>query len=531
MGDSVDVITEPLGGGVLARLALSGSAPPGLYAATPHGAPAWRARADEVRRDFPTAAWLDTLAPAVQASGPAARRLARAAREGGVLVTTGQQPGLFGGPIYTWSKALSALALADAIEEATGIPTAPVFWAATDDTDFAEASWTTVAVPGGAETIHLPPPGPENVPMSEVPLGDVSHLIAHLERGAGAAAYAPALDATRRAYRAGQTVGSANVELLRTILEPLGIAVLDASHPATRAAAAAYLQRALGHSAEIERALIARRGEIEACGADPQVAVVEGLSLVFVKDGAGKRRLRNDEAAAFARAPNDRELSPNVLLRPVIERAILPTVAYVAGPGEISYFAQVSAVAAALEMPAPLALPRWSGTIIEPHIARILARYDLAPEDLRELNTAETRLAAAAVPTWIGETLADLRASVESVAGRLAGPPDGRDALVPPEVVEGARNQLLHRVERLQRRYVAAAKRREATALADLGTARGALYPGGKRQERALNFIPLLARHGPDLLEQMRARASERMSTVAGLERAGSTAASLTPSV
>jgi bacillithiol synthase len=109
----VRVITEPLGGGPLARAALAGEAPDAWF-----GGPApraWRARVEATRAAHP-AGWLAAIAPALgPARGAAAERLARAADGAGVVVTTGQQPGLFGGPIYTWTKALSALALADAV--------------------------------------------------------------------------------------------------------------------------------------------------------------------------------------------------------------------------------------------------------------------------------------------------------------------------------------------------------------------------------------------------------------------------------
>jgi len=518
---SVEVRTEPLGGGELTRLALSGSAPADWYPPAPRGAGEWRRRADGVAAGGPSSpGWLHALAPAIDARGAAAERLERCARDGGVLVTTGQQPGLFGGPIYTWSKAVSALALADAIENATGVPTAPLFWAATDDADFAEASWTMVAVRGGVEMLQMPRTGSGELPMARTPLGDVSRLLEQLQLGAGSAAYAGALDAVRAAYAPGDTVGGAYVALLRDLLSPLGIAVLDASHPAAATAALPHLRLALAHAAEVAHALAVREREMAAHGLEPQVAAVEGLSLVFATGADGKRRIPIAEAVDAGGGGPRGTLSPNVLLRPVVERAILPSAAYVAGPGELAYFAQVSAVADALQMARPLAVPRWSATIIEPHVARILARHALTPDDFRRPDAVETRLARAAIPPPVAATLDELRAAVTALTLRLESSDGAAPPAVPGTVVEGARRQLLHRIDRLERRYVAAAKRREVELMTELATARGALFPRGKRQERALNFIPLLARYGPPLLDMMRARAASEMAAVAGLEPA-----------
>src|SRR6478672_3971348 len=164
-----EIITQPLVLQSVAQTAMSGKAD-ARYEPRPSGKDGWTSRAREVIGSVP-ADWLDQLAPAFEATGDAAKRLARSANGKGIVVTTGQQPGLFGGPVYTLSKALSALALAERLESECGVPVAPVFWAATDDADFAEASSTAVAVPGGAERLALMPAVAHPLPMSRMPLG------------------------------------------------------------------------------------------------------------------------------------------------------------------------------------------------------------------------------------------------------------------------------------------------------------------------------------------------------------------------
>ncbi|HJU75825.1 MAG TPA: bacillithiol biosynthesis BshC, partial [Gemmatimonadaceae bacterium] len=153
--DEPRVTTESLGGGPLARLAIEGRAPDDWYARRPCSPNEWRERALEARSRAP-AGWADRLAPAFVHRDASAARLKKVVAENGIVVTTGQQPGLFGGPIYTTAKALSVLTLADAIQNATGIPTAPVFWAATDDADFAEAASTVVVIDGTPQELRIP---------------------------------------------------------------------------------------------------------------------------------------------------------------------------------------------------------------------------------------------------------------------------------------------------------------------------------------------------------------------------------------
>lgn len=443
--------------------------------------------------------WLEPLSPAL-GTGASIERLTRAAR-GGFVVTAGQQPGLFGGPLYTWWKALSALALADALENSTGLPVAPVFWAATDDSDFTESSTTVVATAEGASLIEMAEPDGIGVALAQVGLPDLEAELDALALAAGSASNSDVLAEVRRAYSKGNTVGGAYVQLLRSILEPMGIAVIDAAHPAVRSAAHPVIARALERSEEIDAALKSRAQDLRSAGHSVQVKIVEGRSLAFAESGGRRERIKIRDGAGIASAAQAGALGPNVLLRPIVERSILPTVAYLGGPAETAYFAQVTAVADALQVPAPVVLPRWSGYAVEPRIDRILERYDLAAEDFRDPHAVETRLAKASLPAGLSQRLAELRSSLEQAIGNLSATKG--DEIVPPSVPEGLRRNIAHRLDRLERRYTAGAKRRGSEALRDAAIARGSLFPLGKPQERALNAIPFIARYGDEFIDSV----------------------------
>jgi uncharacterized protein YllA (UPF0747 family) len=259
--------------------------------------------------------------------------------------------------------------------------------------------------------------------------------------------------------------------------------------------------------------------EIADAGYDAQVDDARGLSLVFADDERGKTRL----SVADARRASGAEagtLGPNVLLRPVVERFLLPTVTYAGGPGEIAYFAQVSAVAEALGAEAPLVVPRWSCTLLEPHVERILDRLGLAIADLADPHAAETRMARESLPDPVRRALDDLRAGISKGTASLARSATGESpSLIPPAVAEGLERTLLGRVARAERRVVAAQKRLAESTMRDVATARGALFPFGTRQERALNLLPTLARHGVGLLEDMRAAAESHAARILGGRR------------
>jgi uncharacterized protein YllA (UPF0747 family) len=492
------VITESLGGSALSRAARAGQLPE-WYRPTPRGSE-WSAYADEVRQSVSTN-WFEQLSPAFSASGAAAERLKRSAGGKGIVVTTGQQPGLFGGALMTFVKALAARGLADVLQETLGIPVAPVFWAATDDADFDEAAVVSVALDGGARELCLEQRTPAGTPMARVPLAgrELESLTASLIDACGSAPHRSYLEAALSAYRDGATVGDAYVALLRHVLEPLEIAVIDASHPAVMSAGSPLLRRAAQASETVATALDRRADEMRARSFEPQVEKVAGLSLVFSNTSRTKRRLTLSEAAALDATSSPR-LSSTVLLRPVLERSILPTAAYLGGPGEVAYFGQVTAVASALGAPIPLVLPRWSSTILEPRIQRMLDALGAEPSALADPHALESRLARERMPDDVASALAATRRALAAQTDALRKTAEG---LVPDRAVEGLRRSIDHHVDRMERRLLAGVKRRESDLMRTLATVRGSLYPHGIRQERKLSFIPLLARYGPPLVDQM----------------------------
>lgn len=511
------LITEPLGGSALSVAVQTRGLPAGLQPWFPSSPRDWKEHTALVRGGAATS-WYDTLGPAFGASGAAAKRIERSANGQGIVVTTGQQAGLFGGPLYTLAKALTALGLADSLEQELGIPVAPVFWAATDDADFLEASVAHVADADGLRELTLAARPAAGTPMSAAQLGDTAALVDALRKACGSAAHAGFFRLASESFVRGRTVGDAYVSFLRGLLEPLGIAVMDSCHPAYRDAARPMLTEALERAPEIARATSARAGAIQALGFDPQVEDDRGLSLVFAIESGVKRRLSLDEASAFT-SHSSAELSPNVLLRPVVERHLLPTVSYVAGPGELAYFAQASAVASAMEREPAVGVPRWSCTVIEPFAERALERLGVAYDEVKDIHALERRLAMAALPADVASAWKRLQQQVSDSVRGLASAVHA-SSLLPPAVMEGLERSLGHRLGRAERRLIAAVKRRDDRVRHDLRVVSDALFPTGNRQERVLNYVPMLARGGAALMDEMRRAARAHAETLLGVERA-----------
>jgi bacillithiol biosynthesis cysteine-adding enzyme BshC len=445
-----------------------------------------------------------------------------------LVVTTGQQPALFAGPMYTVHKALSAAALAQELERRWKRPVVPLFWIAGDDHDYAEAN-KAAWLSGGGEVEHgsLAPRDP-SAPMRSLyrePLGpDIEELTARLDASLPESEFhAPTMEWVRRHYRNGATISAAFGRALAEILAPFGIVCLDSTHPDFKRAAAPHLLRALALAEELEAGLARRSAELVAGGQDPGVAVGGGATLVMIDGAAGRDRLVRSGGEFVARRSQERftlsaletvaarepdRLSANVLLRPAVESALLPTVAYAAGPGELRYLALTPPVYERLGLLRQTPVPRWSGMTVPAPVDRALEKFGLHLGDLAEpVAVLEAKVVRGRLPR---EAEADLAALRNLLAERYDAVGVTAARIDPTLVrsVGGRRERALAEVDHIERKLVTHLRRRMAVELRQLARAHDAVFPDGAPQERVLVVPSLLAAHGPGLLEALLSAAS-----------------------
>jgi len=463
------------------------------------------------------------LFEAVVGAAGVAASLERLREPGAVVVTTGQQPGLFTGPLYTVFKALSAVALARELEALWQRPVVPVFWLANDDHDFAESNHAAWFAGDGSLrqcALRERPADAPMLPMYREMLGEeigpvLAQLAADLD---GASAKDDVIAWLARHYRADVTIGAAYGGALAELLAPYGVVCLDASHRALKERAAPLLLEALSKSASMEAPLVTLAAELAARRADPGVAVGDGATLVFIEGAQGRDRLvrtpdgyvarrsgerfTDAELAAIAASEPER-LSPNVLLRPVVESSLLPTVAYVAGPGELRYFALTPPVYQALGVSRQLPVPRWSGLIVEPRVDRVLAKFGIDLDELLQTEgAAEARIIRDQLPGEVTGPLARLRASLEAEYTALATGAATVDPTLEKSVL-GSRGQALRGLEDVEKKVLQHLKKRRETELGQVARARVAVRPGGQPQERVVTIGTFLGRLGPGLMDDL----------------------------
>jgi bacillithiol biosynthesis cysteine-adding enzyme BshC len=446
------------------------------------------------------------LIDALRVQNPESPALQRLAQPGTVVVVTGQQVGLFSGPCYTIYKVLHAVKLA-AWLSANGLPAIPVFWLATEDHDFAEVNHAWVF---GAD--HQPRKLEMRRASLEQPVGDVT-LVAPPLRELRAAMHGlpfgeEVADLVEETYRSGNTMGKAFGELLRRLLGKFDILYLDPMLPAFRALAAPALASAVRAAGDLTDGVLARNRELADAGYHAQVHVEDHTSFVFLLENGKRLALRRsgDEYVHNSRRFTSQELidraaslSPNALLRPVIQDSMLPTVSYIGGPAEIAYLAQSEALYRLLLGRMPVAVPRAGFTILDGRSAKLMERSHLSLGDFfhGEISLKE-RMASRLVPAALAGRMRESAATVGSAVARMRAELVAFDPTLAQALDRSAR-KIDYQLAKMERKTGREVLRRDEHAARDAASLYGLIYPERHLQERLYSMLPFLAQHGLDL--------------------------------
>jgi bacillithiol biosynthesis cysteine-adding enzyme BshC len=471
----------------------------------------------------------NTLRSAFLAHDSATDNLDRLFAAGSLCVTTGQQPGVLTGPLFTLYKGLTAVALAQSLERILGRPVVPVFWVAGDDHDFAEINHChMVTVSNEVERLVLRDRAPDAhlVPAYRERLGDeIDTVIGKIAETTPETEYkSDVLAWVREHYRPDADVATAFAQAVSVLLGRFGLVVFQPTHPAAKGVMAPWLVRALEQAGAIETALAQQAAQLEAAGRPTPIRTGGGATTVMIEASLGRDRLiyngasfetrRSGEQWSLAElrtiaATEPQRLSANVLLRPVVEAAILPTVAYVGGPGEVAYLPQSDPAYRILGVRPQARVARWAGRVVEQRIAKVLNKYGIAAEQLdAPEGQLEATLVQADMPTAAAAAVETLRSTLSSQYERLAEAAASLDAtLERPVRSEG--QAALRRLTAIEKRLVGQLKKRNEVLNQQLAKARANLFPLGQAQERVLNVVPFLIRYGDAFVDGISERCTE----------------------
>ena len=458
----------------------------------------------------------------------AARANIERLRNGAAAVVTGQQVALFGGPLLTLLKAATAIRKAQDATAASGREHVPVFWLASEDHDLAEVDQIALLSKSEVETLRLGLKAGRPVPVGAMPVdggGDDGRraLEAVLDRASELLGWAPVCDLLRACYAPGATLAGAFGKLLTKVFAAQGLVVMDAASREFHALGANVLRAAIERADELEEALLRRSEELVDAGYHAQVLVARGHSLLFLIDAAvdGQtgarlplRRIAEGGWKAGARSFSSGDLleilkheperlSPNALLRPVFQDAILPTAAYVGGPAEIAYFAQCAVIYERVLGRVTPVLPRLSATLIEPAIAQTMAAHEVQFAQVLEAKTTDAlalRLGARAMPIEAKRKVAAAGNAMETELSALTEYMTAMSAELGRAAGVSA-SKMRYQMDRLRRMAAAFEVQKQASLKKHATAIMLNLLPEEHLQERVLAGVWFLAHHGDGLAE------------------------------
>ena len=454
-------------------------------------------------------------------AGAGQERLDRWVEEAGLVVTTGQQPGLMGGPLYSLYKGLTTVRLAERLETLLERPVLPVFWVASEDHDWEESDHTyLIDASNELSRLQVPDPGHGNRAIHRVPLdGGVESLLFQVEQLVPDTEFSTSyITLVREAYKPGVTLADGFHEVLSALLAPLGMFFTNAANSTLKAASKETLLAELDRAGAHEQILREDAEKLEEAGYSVQVPILEGGVNLFLEGSGGRERLylhpdgfelhRSGETVTAddvrSRVESDPlALSPNVLLRPLVESTVFPVVSYVAGPGELAYHGQIRRLYEAHGLRMPVIFPRYSVTVVESKIRKVMDKFGLEPDDLsRPHHEIASEIAREEIPEDVRRALGQLKGSIgEGSSGLLDAARNIDPTLKGP--VTHARNAALAAFQDVERKIVQSVKRENEIGLGQLGKAHVHLFPMGKPQERVLNPLYYLARYGNSFIEAL----------------------------
>jgi bacillithiol biosynthesis cysteine-adding enzyme BshC len=445
------------------------------------------------------------------------RNIARLRSPASIAVVSGQQVGLFTGPLYTIYKALSAVKLAGCLTQ-RGTEAVPVFWMATEDHDWEEVQAAEfTACDGRLASTNLPDAlHREGAPVGGVRLDEtVSDAVQRLLDLLPTTEFLPDLESLLRdAYAPGRTHGEAFARFLTALVSRHGLVLLDPLDPSLKRLAAPLYSEAARRAPEIAAAVEARSRELERENYHAQVHTSPDAFPLFIHlEGSRRAITRNSEGLYQAKgatggktytaeelaelaASEPERFSPNVTLRAVVQDYLLPTIAYFGGAAEIAYFAQTGEVYRLLDRPATPILHRASLTFAERRTGRTLERYNLQLADFfAGLDAVIARVVEEHLGAEQAQAFDRAEASIHSALGELGDNLRRFDPTLADALTHGTQ-KIEHQLGGLRTRFHRAQMARDRAAHRQLERAYTALYPEKTLQERHLNITSLLARHG-----------------------------------
>ncbi|MBU4254286.1 MAG: bacillithiol biosynthesis cysteine-adding enzyme BshC [Acidobacteria bacterium] len=436
-------------------------------------------------------------------------------------VVTGQQTGLFSGPLYTIFKALTAIRLAEYLSREKSGTCVPVFWLASNDHDFAEIDHINLLdKENRIKAIQYRGPSTAlKSPVSQIVLSkDISDCLEQLEDLTRDSEFKPKiLSELSAAYQPGRTYVEAFARWMTRLFQSYGLIFIDPEHSGLKDLGKDVFYTEIAQNSPSTQGVLETSRILTQKNYPTQVPLREGILNAFLVDGERRSiRVENNGYRIKGRPQTiskdellqlveqePHTFSPNVLLRPLYQDALLPTVAYVGGTSEVAYFAQMKGVYRSFNLPMPVIFPRNSLTLIEKTVGKTLQTYSLNIEDIcRDTDEKINELAKENIPPSLTKAFQNTTSHWDRDLTDIKRETQAFDPAL-EKTIDLASGKIRYQLNLLEGKILSASKKRNTVLLNRLQLAKNSLYPNRHLQERVFNITPFLFKYGFALIDRL----------------------------
>lgn len=435
-------------------------------------------------------------------------------------VITGQQAGLFTGPLLTIYKTLSTIKLTELLNDEYEYKFIPVFWVVSDDHDFDEVNHLSL-VNGASQVrriVYQPEGEYARFPVGTIPVDNRFNAVLEQfsEKTPETEFKASVQQMVRTSYSEARSVADGFCRFMANLFREYGLVVVDPRDPDLTVLAAPVFEMEIGDPEKSTSCVLKTGEQLSRHGYHQQIHLRPGHLNIFLEiDGRRCSISEKDERFQTDRGSYSREeilkllrssperFSPNVVLRPIVRSHLLPTAAYIGGPAEISYYAQLKDVFSFFGVPQPIVYPRVRGTLIEGKIRRILDRHSIDPMNVYTNSDGVVNdIVKGSLPETFRTVFQETEEDMKRFFGKI------RDAVTPidsslNDLVTRSRNRLAHDIEKIEKKVIQARKKSEEVIVQQIEKVKTNLFPNGEYQERVLNIVPFLILYGPDFIHHL----------------------------
>jgi len=436
-------------------------------------------------------------------------------------VVTGQQIGLFSGPLYTIFKALTAIKLAGFLNQNSVGCFVPIFWLASDDHDFAEINHITLLdKENRVEDIQYKGHSSNlKIPVSKIVLSaEISNCIQQLNDLTHDSEFKPEiLSQLATAYQPGRSFVEAFAQWMTRLFKSYGLIFIDAAHPDLKDLGKDVFYTEIAQNSPSTQCVLETSHKLTQKNYSTQIQLHEGILNLFLAEDERYTIQFGDDGYSIKGRPQTfkkdellqllekqpHKFSPNVLMRPLYQDTLLPTVAYVGGLSEVAYFAQMKEVYQRYNLPMPIIYPRKSLMLIEQKVGKALKTYSLKVQDIwRNVDAKINEIVKGKIPKSIDKAFQTTASHLDKDLTDIKQETLAFEPTLEKSVDLTIR-KIHHQISLLEKKILKASKKQNTIMTQRIRLAKCSLYPNQRLQERVFNITPFLIKYGFTLMERL----------------------------